>query len=215
MAKKSINVLIADNYNLMRAGLRHILESVPDIKVIGEAASSEEAIRGVRDLHPEVVLLDIKMPGIGGGLEVARKMLQVSSDLKILAISTFDDISLPARYMQIGVIGYLTKESNKTELVQAVRAISLGQRYISPYVAQQLVLKRFGVEDKSPFDTLSNRELQISLLVAQGLKTKEIAGKLHLTTKTVNSYRYRIFTKLNLTSNVGLARLAQMHQIIE
>ena len=209
-----IKVLLVDDHELVRLGIKRLLQDVSGLKVIGEASSGEEAIRLARELLPEVVLMDVQMPGIGG-LEATRKMLRHNPDVKILALTVCDDEPYPSRLLQAGAAGYITKGCDPDEMIRAIRTIHSGQRYISTEIAQQLALKRFTKDDKSPLDILSERELQIMLMITSGQKVQEISDKLCLSPKTVNSYRYRIFEKLSINSDVELTLLAIRLGLVE
>lgn len=209
-----INVVIVDDHDLIRAGIRYMLSDVQGIKVVGEANNGEDAIKLVRELSPDVVLMDIRMPGVGG-LESTRKILHYSPDSKVLVITACADDMHPARLLQIGASGYLTKDASVDEMIQAIRSVHVGQRYVNPRVAQQLILKNAKDIEKTSFDNLSSRELQIAMMIVKGDKVKDIAGKLSLSPKTVNSYRYRIFSKLKVKGDVELVRLALQYGLIE
>jgi two-component system, NarL family, invasion response regulator UvrY len=214
MRQAMITVLIVDDHDLIRAGIHHMLSDASGIKVIGEADNGEEAMQMVRNLLPDVVLMDINMPGMGG-IEATRKILHSSPDTKILVVTAYNDDLHPTRLLQIGVTGYLTKDASMEEMLQAVRSVYAGQRYISSSIAQQLVLKKVENIDKTPFDTLSSRELQVALMLLKGNKAKEISIKLNLSAKTVNSYRYRIYNKLKIKGDMELAHLAMQYNLIE
>src|SRR5690606_30758783 len=181
----------------------------------GQADSGEEAIRKSRELKPDVVLMDIKMPGIGG-LEATRKLLRSYPDIKVIAVTICEEDPFPTRLLQAGASGYLTKGAGLEEMVQAIRLVFAGQRYLSPQIAQQLALKSFQPQSGgSPFDTLSEREIQIALMIANCHKVQAISDKLCLSPKTVNTYRYRIFEKLSIDSDVELALLAVRHGMVD
>ncbi len=202
-----IKVLLVDDHELIRIGIKRLLQDVTGIKVVGEASTGEEAIRLAKELIPDVVLMDVQMPGIGG-LEATRKMLRHNPDIKILALTVFGDEPYPSRLLQAGAAGYITKGCDADEMIRALRTVHAGQRYISSEIAQQLALKRFVKAEESPLDVLSERELQIMLMITKGEKVQEISEKLCLSPKTVNSYRYRIFEKLGINSDVELTLLA-------
>jgi two-component system invasion response regulator UvrY len=209
-----IRVIIVDDHDLIRAGIRHMLTDAPGIKVVGETNNGEDVLKLVRELSPDLVLMDIRMPGIGG-LEATRKILRFSPDTKILIITACRDDMHPSRLLQLGAAGYLTKDASMEEMVTAVRSVYAGKTYVSQEIAQQLALKKVKDIDKTPFDDLSGRELQVALMIVKSLKTNEIAEKLNLSTKTVNSYRYRIFNKLNIKGDVELVHLAIQYGLIE
>jgi len=209
-----ITVLIVDDHELVRAGIRSLLSGVNGIKVIGEASSGEEAVKVAREKHPNVVLMDVRMPGIGG-LEATRKLLRADPDIKVIALTVCDEEPFPSKLLQAGAAGYLTKGSALEEMVQAIHSVHHGKRYLSPEVAQQLALKHLSDEKASPFESLSERELQVMLMITSGQKVQEISDKLCLSPKTVNSYRYRLFDKLNVHSDVELTHLAIRHGILD
>ena len=209
-----ITVLIVDDHELVRARIRSLLSGVNGIKVIGEASSGEEAVKIAREKHPNVVLMDVRMPGIGG-LEATRKLLRADPDIKVIALTVCDEEPFPSKLLQAGAAGYLTKGSALEEMVQAIHSVHHGKRYLSPEVAQQLALKHLSDEKASPFESLSERELQVMLMITSGQKVQEISDKLCLSPKTVNSYRYRLFDKLNVHSDVELTHLAIRHGILD
>ncbi len=211
-----IRVLVVDDHDLVRTGITRMLKDVDGIDVIGEAETGEGAVQLARELLPDVILMDVKMPGIGG-LEATKKITRYSSDIKVIAVTALDDDPFPTRLMQAGAVGYVTKGAALDEMVHAIRAVNSGQRYISPSVAQQMALKPFTTSSQAenPFDSLSERELQISMMVVNCHKVQEISDKLCLSPKTVNSYRYRIFEKLNINSDVELTLLAVKHGMLD
>jgi len=203
-----IKVLLVDDHDLVRLGVKRLLQDAKGIQVVGEASTGEEAIKLTKELLPDVVIMDLQMPGIGG-LEATRKMLRHNPMVRVLALTVCDDEPYPSRLLQAGAAGYITKGSNADEMLKAIRKLHAGERYLSPEIAQQLALKRFSADDEaSPLDALSERELQIMLMITQGQKTKQISDKLCLSVKTINSYRYRIFEKLEIKSDVELTLLA-------
>ena len=209
-----IKVLLVDDHELVRMGIKRLLQDVPGIKVVGEAATGEEAVLLSKELSSDVVIMDVNMPGIGG-LEATRKMVRHNPDIKVLALTIYEDEPYPSRLLQAGASGYITKGSDPEEMIRAIRTIHSGQRYISPEIAQQIAIKRFTKGDESPLDALSERELQIMLMITQGQKVQDISKKLCLSPKTVNSYRYRIFEKLNINSDVELTLLAMRLGMLE
>lgn len=209
-----ITVLLVDDHDLVRAGIKSLLSHVPGIKVIGEANSGEDAIKMVRDKRPRVVLMDVRMPGIGG-LEATRKLLRIDPDIRIIALTVCGEEPFPSKLLQAGAAGYLTKGADLDQMVDAIHAVFGGKRYLSPEVAQQLALKHLTEEKSSPFEILSERELQVMLMITGGQKVQEISDKLCLSPKTVNSYRYRLFDKLNVQSDVELTHLAIRHGMLD
>jgi len=191
-----------------------MLNDVTGIKVVGEASSGEEAIKISRELKPDVVLMDVKMPGIGG-LGATRKLLRINPDVKVLIVTMCEDDLFPSRLLQAGAFGYLTKGASLKEMIKAIYTIHSGQRYISPDIASQLVIKHLSPNAINPIEKLSERELQVSIMIVNGLKVHDIAERLHLSAKTVNSYRYRIFDKLSIKNDVELTHFCIKHGLIE
>jgi len=211
-----ISVFVVDDHDLVRLGIVRLLEDVNGVEVIGSATSGEEALQAVRKLPPNVLLLDVRMPGIGG-LETTRRLIRIQPNIRIIALSAFYDHPFPTRMLQAGAAGYITKDANLDEMVQAIKKVHAGQRYISPEIAQQLALKSLSESsnDDSPFDVLSERELQVMMMITNGLKVQEISNKLCLSSKTVNSYRYRLFDKLKIKNDVELTHLAIRHGLLD
>ncbi len=206
-----ISVLVVDDHELVRSGITRMLADNPDIEVLGEAASGEGAIEAVRANRPDIVLMDIRMPGIGG-LEATRKILRLDDSIRVIVVTACADDPYPTRVMQAGATAYITKGADIREMVRAIRMAHTGQRYISPEIAQKMALKQLGGDSEdqedSLFDRLSERELQIAMMVVDCQKVQDISDKLCLSPKTVNSYRYRIFEKLEISSDVELALMA-------
>lgn len=212
-----ITVLVADDHAMVRTGISRMLDDADDIQVVGEACSGEEAVARCRELKPDIVLMDIRMPGMGG-LEATRKLQQVVPETRIIAVSACEQEPIPSRLMKAGASAFLSKGGGADaaeEIIRAVRQVAQGKRYLSPAIAQTLALKNYADDDRSPFDSLSEREIQISIMIGNGLRVQDIAETLHIQTKTVNSYRYRIFEKLDVAGDVALTLLAISHGLIE
>ncbi|MFC4239959.1 UvrY/SirA/GacA family response regulator transcription factor [Marinobacter oulmenensis] len=206
-----IRVLVVDDHELVRSGITRMLADNPDIEVVGQAASGEEAVDSVRSVRPDIVLMDIRMPGIGG-LEASRRILRIDDSIRIIVVTACADDPYPARVMQCGARAYITKGADIQEMLRAIRRVHTGQRYISPEIAQKMALKQLsgdGEESElSLFERLSEREMQIAMMVVDCQKVQDISDKLCLSPKTVNTYRYRIFEKLEISSDVELALMA-------
>jgi len=209
-----IKVLLVDDHDLVRFGVKRLLQDIQGIKVVGEASTGEEAVKLAKECIPDVVLMDVQMPGIGG-LEATRKMLRHNPDLKVLALTVYGGEPYPSRLLQAGAVGYITKGCAPDEMVRAIRSVHSGQRYLSSEIAQQLALKSFTKSNNSQLDVLSERELQIMLMITSGQKVQDISLKLCLSPKTVNSYRYRVFEKLGINSDVELTLLAMRMGLVE
>lgn len=158
--------------------------------------------------------MDMNMPGIGG-LEATKKILRYSPDIKIIVLTVYSENPFPTKVMQAGAAGYLTKGSAPQEMINAIRMVNSGQRYLSPQIAQQMALSQFSSSEENPFKSLSERELQIMLMITKGQKVSEISEQLNLSPKTVNSYRYRLFSKLNISGDVELTHLAIRHGMLD
>ena len=209
-----INVFLVDDHELVRTGIRRILEDVRGIKVVGEAQSGETAVAFCRQHHPDVILMDMNMPGIGG-LEATRKILRIRPDVRIIVLTIHSENPFPTKVMQAGAAGYLTKGAAPDEMIQAIRLVHSGQRYISPEIAQQMALSQFASADENPFKPLSERELQIMMMITKGQKVTDISEQLNLSPKTVNSYRYRLFSKLGINGDVELTHLAIRYGMLD
>ena len=191
-----------------------MLADIDGLQVVGQAESGEESLIKARELKPDVVLMDVKMPGIGG-LGATTKLLRSHPDIKVVVVTVCEEDPFPTRLLQAGAAGYLTKGAGLAEMVQAIRLVFAGQRYISPQIAQQLAIKAFQPTSDSPFDALSEREIQIALMIVGCQKVQTISDKLCLSPKTVNTYRYRIFEKLTISSDVELTLLAVRHGMVD
>jgi two-component system, NarL family, invasion response regulator UvrY len=208
-----IRLLLVDDHKLFRLALRKMLEDQKGIQIIGEAEDGESAVRMAREDRPNVVLMDLIMPGIGG-LEAIRRIVRMELDIRIVVLSACEHKPFPVQALKAGAIGYLTKGTDAEELANAIRRAFVGKRYLSADIAQELAVSSFEDDGDAPFDHLSNREMQIMMMVVNCHRVNDISTSLHLSPKTVNSYRYRIFEKLNVRSDVELALLAVRHGMV-
>lgn len=206
-----IKVLLADDHDLVRTGLRRLLEDNTDIEVIAEATTGEEAVSLSRQHNPQVVLMDINMPGMGG-IEATKKILHYSETTKVIVVTMNDDEILAQKLLKLGAAGYLTKGCKVNEIIHALKEVTANRRYITPEIAQQLALSQSRPDDdQSPFKDLSERELQVMMMVLEGRKTNEISDNLCLSPKTISTYRHRLFSKLGIQSDVELTKMAIRH----
>jgi len=206
-----IKVLLADDHDLVRTGMRRLLEDNTDIEVIAEATTGEEAVMMCRQHSPQVVLMDINMPGMGG-IEATKKILHYSETVKVIVVTMNDDEILAQKLLRLGAAGYLTKGCKITEIIHAIKEVIANRRYITPEIAQQLALSQSKPDDEqSPFKDLSERELQVMMMVLEGRKTNEISENLCLSPKTISTYRHRLFSKLGIQSDVELTKMAIRH----
>jgi two-component system invasion response regulator UvrY len=209
-----INILIADDHALMRAGLKRILKDEPDIKVIGEASNGFEVLELARKEKIDFIVLDLTMPG-KNGLEIIKELKQINKNLFILILSMHPEDRFAVRALKSGASGYMTKESAPDELVNAIRKIIAGRKYISSALAEKLA-SEFGEDTgKLPHESLSDREYEVFIMIASGKKITEIATELTLSVPTINTYRSRIFDKMRLKSNVDLTHYAMINKLID
>ena len=209
-----ITVMLVDDHELVRTGIRRLLDDIDGIKVVAEAGNGEQAIRQVRNKRPDVILMDVSMPGIGG-LEATRKITRSLPDMKIIAVTIHDDDPFPARLLEAGAAGYITKGCDVGEIISAIRSVHQGKQYITPGIAQKLALSFVNNRERSPFAELTQRETQVMLMVVKGYTNKEISEKLCLSPKTTSTYRYRLFEKLGVENVVDLTRFAIRHGLIK
>ena len=202
----TIRVLIVDDHALVRTGMRLILSAETDIDVIGDVESGEQALPLIRKLKPDVVLCDLHLPGVSG-LEITERVVKSGMETRVIIVSVLEDGPLPKRLLEAGASGYLGKAGDAAELIRAVRDVSRGKRYLGSNVAQNLALHTVG-GDASPCDALSPRDLEVAMLLTQGLRQEEIAKRLSLSAKTVNTHKTRLFEKTGVQDNIALARLA-------
>ncbi|CEG57958.1 DNA-binding response regulator in two-component regulatory system with BarA [Legionella fallonii LLAP-10] len=209
-----IKVLIVDDHALVRMGIRRLLEDMSDVNVVADAENGEQALQLVKIHTPDVVLLDMKMPGIDGW-EVTRRLKKSNPHVKVIAVTAICSEPLPTRVLQLGAMGYLTKESGAEEMAAAIRKVAKGEKYLSAEIAQKMAINSLQEAQESPFDMLSEREMQVMLMITSGMNVQDIADRLFLSSKTINGYRYRMFEKLGIKNDVELTYLAMKHRIIE
>lgn len=202
-----ISVLLVDDHELVRTGIEALLNSAEDIKVVGVAKSGEDAVQAVANLAPDVVMMDVNMPGIGG-VEASRRMLQYNPKIKIIALSVQNDGPIPHQLLKLGVLGFISKGSPVDEMIQGIRKVMQGKRFLCSEVANNLAFQGLPGSKESPFAKLSQRESEVVTLILQGKTIQEMAKMLVLSDKTVNTYRYRLYEKLHVKNDVELTRLA-------
>jgi two-component system response regulator NreC len=212
----SLRILIADDHGVLRAGLRALLNSEPDMEVVGEAADGDEALQLAGALCPDVVLMDINMPG-RDGLDATRQLVKLQSDIHVLILTFHEDSSLLQEAIQAGASGYILKRAVQSELVDAIKAIARGDMYIHPAMTRALLVNSALVPDSNPvaIDTLTPREVDVLRLLAQGYTNRQVAEKLTLSVRTVESHRANLMDKLDLHSRVELVRYAAQHDLLE
>jgi len=211
-----IKVFLTDDHEIVRSGLKLLLEEEHDIVVVGEAGSGEEMLEKLQSQDTDVVLLDMYMPGMGG-LEATSRLIQLDRDLKIIVLTVQHADPYPTRFLNAGAMGYVTKCCGVSTIISAVRTVAGGRTYICEQVAQQIAISKSTSRRnlKTPFDELSARELQIALMLCQGLTLQDISDNLYLSPKTVSTYRHRVYQKLGVESDVQLIHLALRYGIVE
>lgn len=209
-----INVMVVDDHDLVRHGFKTLLSSQDGIEVVAEACCGEDAIEQCRLLEDQlhVIMMDVNMPGIGG-LEATHRISKRWPKMGIIIVTVHSDGPLPKKLLNGGARGYLTKGNKIEEIVEAIRDVHKGGRYIAKDIAQQLALSMLP-GDESIIDRLSKRELQVLMMIAQGDKTNTISDTLHLSPKTISTYRKRLHEKLEVSSDVEMVRLAMNHGIL-
>ncbi|AER56734.1 transcriptional regulator, LuxR family protein [Pseudoxanthomonas spadix BD-a59] len=209
----TIRVFLVDDHALVRTGLKMILADQVDIEVVGEAESGEQALPQIRRLKPHVVLCDMHLPGLSG-FDVTERIVRGGSGSRVIIVSVLEDGPLPKRVLEAGASGYVGKGGDANELLRAVRDVSRGKRYLGSNVAQNLALSSMS-QDASPFDGLTARELEVVMLLVQGLRQNEIAARLSLSPKTVSTHKTRVFQKARVQDTVALARLAAQYGLVD
>lgn len=214
---KKIKVLIVDDHTLVRDGIKALLTLVADVEVIGEAADGREALEKVRELAPDVVLMDLAMP-IMGGLEATRRIRKDFPDTKVLALTQYDDSEYVIPIIEAGACGYVTKMVAFSELASAIQSANNGESFLSPSAAAALVddyqLKAGADGEKDPYEQLTDREREVLKLVCEGRTTREMADILYVSPKTVEGYKTSLMTKLNIHNKTDLIRFAIRKRVI-
>ena len=213
-----IRVLIADDHALVREGISALLRFFDDIEVVGEASDGIEAIDRTRELKPDIILMDIGMPRLGG-LEATIELRKTNPEIKIIILTQYEDREYISRFLKAGVSGYLLKKAVGSELVNALRTVQKGEFYLFSSIAAEVVAgylgQNRGAEEQEPYEKLTDREKQVLKLIAEGLSHKEIAGCLNISVKTVIAHQTNISEKLNIHNRMGLAKFAIQKGIIK
>jgi DNA-binding NarL/FixJ family response regulator len=214
----TIRIFLADDHAIIRDGLRALMEAHPEISVVGEAATSDATVELVQELQPDVVLMDISMPGCCSGIDATRFVLEKSPNTQVIILSMHGSPEHIFSALQAGVRGYLLKESAGREVIEAVQTVATGKNYFTDAIMDTLIADylsyRQAAQEGGPLASLSDRELEILSLVAHGKTSAEIAEVLFLSPKTVETYRSRMMTKLGISDLAGLIKLAIQHGLI-
>jgi len=208
-----IRVVLVDDHELVRSGFCLILSGQPDIEVVGEASNAEDGLRLLRAVKPDVALVDVHMPGMSG-LELTERAQRAGLRTHIVILTVVQDAQFPRRLLQSGALGYVTKGCAAEELLTAVRKVAGGRRYLDAAIAREMALSAVDGE-ASPLESLSSRELEVALMLARGLAVNEVANRLHLSAKTVSTYKQRLFEKLGVQHTIALAHLLSVHGLLD
>lgn len=209
-----ISILLVDDHELVRCGIARLIADQPDMEVVGEVGSGEAALKFISHTQPSIIIMDAGMPGIGG-IETTRVILDQNPSARVIAISSVASGVIPSQMLRAGAQAFITKRASVEEMLKAIRLVNSGQRYVTPQVATQMGLDPFNQRGDSIFDKLSRREIQIAQMLTDSKKVSEISDLLKLNPKTVYSYRYRIFEKLGIRSDVELTILAVKHGLTD
>lgn len=209
-----IKLLIVEDHHLVRIGLRGILDEAPGIEVVGEAETGEDALQLNRELKPDVILMDISLPGLSG-LETSSRILRHRPEVRIIVLTAHAQAPYPARLMDIGASGFLTKACGADELVRAIRSVQAGSRYIGAEIAPELAMALLPGAPRTPFQSLTPREMEVALMLAEGRRVNDIADLMNVSPKTVATHKYRIYDKVGVKSEVALLREAIRHDLID
>lgn len=210
-----IRLVLVDDHAIIREGCRMVLTQAGDIDVVGQAGSAEEALPLVRALKPDVVLMDIHLPG-ASGLQATEHLTATQPDARVIVLTMIDELPMPQRLLEAGAWGYLTKGAPGEELIKAVRQVSQGRHYLSNEIASKLALNNVRNAGKaSPLELLTPRELEVTMRLARGESNKDIARHLHISEKTVSTHKTRVLEKLGVANIVALANLLAHHRLLE
>lgn len=209
-----IRIVLVDDHELVRTGFRLILAQQPGMEIVGEARDGASGLALIRRLMPDLALVDVQMPELSG-IELTDRVRKAKLATRVIILSMLNEAPFPRRLIEAGASGYLTKACPAEELVRAVRQVADGRRYLSPDVAELLAQSALDGNRGSPFETLSVRELDVAMMLAQGRDMQHIAARLSLSAKTVATYKYRLFDKLRIDNTVALAHLAHVHGLLD
>jgi two-component system response regulator NreC len=211
-----IRILIADDHGVLRAGLRALLDAEPDLQVVGEATNSQETLGLINTLRPDVILLDISMPGLGG-IEITRKIKATGSEAHVLILTVHEDEGLLRASLQAGAAGYVPKRAVEAELINAIHAVQRGDLYVHPAMTRYLVkdLSPLSLPSDEEIEPLTDRDIEVLRLIAQGHTNRQIADILSIGVRTVETHRANIMSKLGVRGRAELVRYAMDHGLLE
>jgi two-component system invasion response regulator UvrY len=209
-----IRVMIVDDHGIVRTGLRNVLDEVSGMQVIAEACTGEEAIDIARRVKPDIVLMDISMPGISG-LEATRRITTSFPAIRIIALTVHEEMPFPTTLLEAGASGYITKGSDVAEVINAINSVHRGQQYLTRDVAERVAFTSLRNRRRTPLERLSDREMEVMMMIIQGIRNKDIATSLCLSPKTTSTLRYRLCEKLGVCNDVELTRYAIRYGILK
>ncbi|ABM60818.1 response regulator [Halorhodospira halophila] len=209
-----IRVVLADDHRLIRQAIDGMLRDIPDIQIVAHAENAEHAVAAVREQEPDVVLMDLQMPGMGG-VEAIRRLYRSHPKVGVIALTVYQSGPYPAHALRAGAKGYVHKGADRDELIEAIRSVYLGRRYICHEVARHVALNSLDGTGESPFDHLTPREFEVLMRILNGQRGTSIAKDLCLSPKTVSTYRSRIFERLGVRNDAQLTRIAIDYGLLE
>ena len=209
-----IRIALIDDHELVRTGYRMILSAQPDFEIVGEADDGQAGLALLKRTEPDVALVDVQMPGLSG-IEVTDRARKLDLRTRIVIVSMVSESPFPRRLLAAGARGYVTKGCASDELVKAIRTVADGRRYLAAKVAERLALDALDGNTGSPFEALTTRELEVAMMLSGGRDMQSIAETLKLSPKTVATYKYRLFDKLDIDNTVALAHLAGINGLLE
>ncbi|MDT4332676.1 response regulator [Methylomonas sp. MED-D] len=209
-----IKVLLVDDHELVRSGIQALLSAETDIAVVAVCNCGEQALKVVETDPPDVILMDINMPGMGG-VEACRRILAANPQIRIIGVSVHNDGPIPQQLLKLGVVGFVSKGSSTAEMVAAIKAVASGKRYLCQDVASNLAFQLLPGANPSPFLQLSSREAEVARLILSGKSIQEMSALLKINDKTINTYRYRLYGKLGIKNDVELTRLAVKYDYLD
>ncbi|MGE0705842.1 MAG: response regulator [Vicinamibacterales bacterium] len=213
MSDGSIKVMLADDHAVVRMGFRVLLESSGDVTVVAEAESGEDAVRRFPEVRPDVLVMDLSMPGIGG-LEAVSRILARDASARILVLTAHEDAMHAKRVLKAGALGYLSKRSAAEALIQAIRVVHQGRTFLEPAIAQDIAMQQLTGE-RNPVDMLSEKEFKVFLALARGQSVADIAQVMSLSPRTIGTHLYNIKQKLGAANSAELAIVAMRHGLLE
>ncbi|MCG5539794.1 MULTISPECIES: response regulator [unclassified Halorhodospira] len=209
-----IRIVLADDHRLVRQAIEGMLRDIPDLQIVEQVQNGEQALSAVREYEPDVVLMDLQMPGMGG-IEATRRLSRSHPKVGVIAVTIYDSGPYPAHALRAGARGYVHKGADREELIEAIRSVYLGRRYICSEVARHVALVSLDGTGESPFDGLTSREFEVLMRILNGQRGTSIAKELCLSPKTVSTYRGRLYERLGVRNDAQLTRVALDYGLLD